>query len=394
MVIFKPFPGYRPVLKDGESIDDRISPPYDVISPEELRKLQSRPGNVTRITLRSVDGNYHEARKELDSWISEGLLQRDDDCFYLYEQAFKVSEKEYLRSGIVGVLKTEPYSEGNIIPHEETFPKVKEDRLKLLRDTETHCESIFGISEGLDEELQRDIAAVAEPVYETVDNNGVTHRLSLIRDDGVKKRIEDALRTQRILIADGHHRFETACSYGEENPDKESKQYVLATLVASNDPGLVVWPTHRLIRCRDFQEEPFISSLNEELETIECDGIKDMEYQMSQGADIGIILRSGRTFVAYVPEEDDPLRSLDTYVAQERIMNGILGRDNIDVDYEASLKKAEERMKTEDYDLAIVFNPPRMEKIWSVSLQGKRMPKKSTYFFPKIWSGFVYYRMD
>ena len=396
MVRFRPFSGHRPVLNDGESIDERISPPYDVISDDELRRLQSRPYNVTRITLGQVDGRYHAAREELDSWMGGGALARDDECFYLYEQVFSDGGREHVRSGLVGVLGTEPYSSGKVIPHEETFPKVKEDRLNLLRDTETHCESIFGISEGLDEELRERMAKEARPLFENVDGDGVRHRFSVLNDKSTVEAIASALEGQRILIADGHHRFEVACSYGQENPGTESKQYVLATLVASNDPGLVVWPTHRLLRCQDHLEEDFVKALRNEFEVIDCPDTDDMDYHLGQGADMGIILRSGEALALFTPEEDDPLLSLDTFIAQERILKGLLGyeQSKVEVSFEARAEVAKDRMKREDHDLAIVFKAPSIDKVWEISNAGKRMPKKSTYFFPKIWSGFVYYRMD
>ncbi len=395
MVKFLPFPGFRPSLKDGESIDERISPPYDVISADELKGLQSKPHNVTRITLRPVDGRYLAAREELDSWMDDGVLEQDGPSFYLYEQVFDDSGERYVRSGIVGILGTEPYSTGKIIPHEETFPKVKEDRLNLLRDTETHCESIFGISEGLDEDLQARISSDAVRVYETEDERGVVHRFSVISDNGLVDEISSALAEQRVLIADGHHRFETACTYGEENPEAKGKQFVMATLVASNDPGLVVWPTHRLLRCQDFLEDDFIESLRQEFEVIDCPDTDDLDYHLGQGADMGIILRSGMALAVFAEKHEDPLDSLDTYIAQERIMKGILGYDQgkVEVSFEALMDEAKRRMKHEDHDLAIVFNPPSLDKVWEISGAGKRMPKKSTYFFPKIWSGFVYYRM-
>lgn len=396
MVRFRPFPGYRPVLLDGESIEERVSPPYDVISDDELSRLKSRPRNVTRITLGPVDGRYHAAREELDSWIEEGALARDEECFYLYEQSFSDGGQGHVRSGIVGILGTEPYSSGKVIPHEETFPKVKEDRLNLLRDTETHCESIFGISEQLDEKMQERISKQARLLFETVDADGVRHRFSVIDDEETVEGIASAMEGQRVLIADGHHRFEVACSYGQENPGQESKQYVLATLVPSNDPGLVVWPTHRLLRCQDYREEEFVESLRNEFEVIDCPDTDDMDYHLGQGADMGIILRSGEALALFSPEEDDPLLSLDTFIAQERILKGLLGYDEgkVQVSFEARAEAAKDRMKREDHDLAIVFKPPSIEKVWEISRAGKRMPKKSTYFYPKIWSGFVYYRMD
>ncbi|NLU45736.1 MAG: DUF1015 domain-containing protein, partial [Euryarchaeota archaeon] len=146
MVEFLPFPGYRPELKADETVEDRISPPYDVIGPDHLERLQSHPGNVTNLTLRpDPDRRYHGARARLESLIADGSLKQDGDSFYLYEQTFDDKGVTRVRTGIVGILRTEDYAQGNVIPHEETFSKVKEDRLNLLRDVGTHLESIFGI---------------------------------------------------------------------------------------------------------------------------------------------------------------------------------------------------------------------------------------------------------
>ena len=152
MVTFLPFRGYTPPI--GSDITQRVSPPYDVISEQEKRRLQSLPGNITRITLGTKDGNYDAARKELDEWIEKGMLvQSSQDCFYVYRQTFVLEGKERTRTGIMGRLLIEPYEQGNILPHEETFSKVKADRLSLLEATEAHLESIFGIYEDMDRNI-------------------------------------------------------------------------------------------------------------------------------------------------------------------------------------------------------------------------------------------------
>ena len=150
MVTFLPFKGYRPRLQAGEKIESRISPPYDVIGDEYLKQLQSSQYNVTNLTLSpDADKRYTASRKLLDEMIAKEILLPDQPSFYIYDQRFTSGGKEYCRRGLVGILKTEEYSEGHIIPHEETFSKVKADRLNLLRDMETHLESIFGIFPGL-----------------------------------------------------------------------------------------------------------------------------------------------------------------------------------------------------------------------------------------------------
>ncbi|MFA7342037.1 MAG: DUF1015 domain-containing protein [Candidatus Methanomethylophilaceae archaeon] len=394
MVKFLPFTGYRPVLQDGEKIVDRISPPYDVIDDDYLQELQSHPYNVTRITLMPTDGRYHTAAAEWRRWRQEGRLKSDPaPSYYLYQQTFSTPSGVRTRTGIVGVLKTEPYEDGNVIPHEETFSKVKEDRLNLLRDTSLHSESIFGIFPGLGADLNERLQAQAQEVYEHQDADGVQHRYLAVNHPDLVKEVQDALEGQKMLIADGHHRYETALAYSLENLGEERKGYVLATLVAADDPGLVIWPTHRLVKVDGYHETSFLNYLNKTFQVQECP--RDELTGKLPGHDLALLTRSGKTLLLRYEDRSDPLWTLDTYIAQEKILKGQLGYEEgkAKVSFDAELHSVLKKMAKGGYDLAIVFNPPSLEKVWELSLMGKRMPKKSTYFFPKIWSGFVYYRM-
>ena len=394
MVKFLPFSGYRPALDDGEMISERISPPYDVISEEYLKKLQSHPYNVTRITLMPKDGHYKGSDAELRSWRQQGKLKVEAaPGFYLYQQTFDNGMGTMTRTGIVGILKTEPYENGNIIPHEETFSKVKEDRLNLLRDTSTHSESIFGIFEGFDDSINTRISSSARPLYEHMDREKVLHRFLLIDDSDLVKDIEKSLSNQKMLIADGHHRFETALAYSIENLGEEKKGYVLTTMVSAQDPGLAIWPTHRLVKVDGYHETSFISELNRTFK-LRSSTLEDLPALLPD-YDMALLLRSGKVFLLSYEDGDDPLWSLDTYIAQEKILKGMLGYEEgrAKISYDAEMDSTLEKMTKGGYDLAILFNPPSLDKVWELSLAGKRMPKKSTYFFPKIWSGFVYYRM-
>ena len=196
-----------------------------------------------------------------------------------------------------------------------------------------------------------------------------------------------------MLIADGHHRYETALNYALENPDDEKKQFVLATLVASDDEGLVIWPTHRLVTAEDISEKNSIKGISKNLALTETDrdgmvaGLKD--HMM------GLLFKSGACYFADYDGGDDPMWTLDTYVAQEKILKGVFKSDEgkAEVAYDAELPSVLKKMDEKQYDLAIVLNDPSLEKIWDLSMIGKRMPKKTTFFFPKIWSGFVFYKM-
>ena len=395
MVTFLPFKGYRPRLQAGEKIESRISPPYDVIGDEYLKQLQSSQYNVTNLTLSpDADKRYTASRKLLDEMIAKEILLPDQPSFYIYDQRFTSGGKEYCRRGLVGILRTEEYSEGHIIPHEETFSKVKADRLNLLRDMETHLESIFGIFPGLGDELNRKVENNIRLCARYVDKDGVEHRYSRLSDEAICKEITEKLKDQNMLIADGHHRYETALNYAKENPDNEAKQYVLCTMVAADDQGLVIWPTHRLIDAEDIGETSALKKMEKKMAMKEVTE-EEMEAQLKDHL-FGMIFKSGRCFLFDNKEQNENiLFELDTYSAQENILKGIYKSDEgkSKVSYDAELESVKKAMAEKKHDAAVILNDPKLSTIWDLSEKGKRMPKKTTYFFPKIWSGWVFYLM-
>ena len=395
MVTFLPFKGYRPRLQAGEKIESRISPPYDVIGDEYLKQLQSSQYNVTNLTLSpDADKRYTASRKLLDEMIAKEILLPDQPSFYIYDQRFTSGGKEYCRRGLVGILKTEEYSEGHIIPHEETFSKVKADRLNLLRDMETHLESIFGIFPGLVADLAKKVDNAARLCYRYVDGDGVEHRYSRVDDESICGEITEKLKDQNMLIADGHHRYETALNYAKENPDNEAKQYVLCTMVAADDQGLVIWPTHRLIDAEDIGETSALKKMEKKMAMKEVTE-EEMEAQLKDHL-FGMIFKSGRCFLFDNKEQNENiLFELDTYSAQENILKGFYKSDEgkSKVSYDAELESVKKAMAEKKHDAAVILNDPKLSTIWDLSEKGKRMPKKTTYFFPKIWSGWVFYLM-
>jgi len=394
MVTFLPFSGYRPSLKDGEDIVGRVSPPYDVIDEDRLKELQSKEHNITKLTLNPENGRYVNSRKELNAWIADGSLAKDDRSFYLYRQKFRSDGKTLIRTGIVGILRTEPYENGNVIPHEETYPGVKQDRLNLLRDMEAHLESIFGIFEGFDKELDAAIKKAAKKLYSFTDGAGVEHSYHKISDKAVTDAITKELKKQKMLIADGHHRYETALNYSQENPNSRKKSYVLATLVSSKDPGLVIWPTHRLLSLTSITEDDAIKKIGKAMNIKELTSADELRKELPKWQ-MGLIFRSGKCYLASYKNDGEPLWSLDTYVAQELIIKGVYGYNDgkVKVSYDAEIDSAVKKMTDGKYDAAVVLNEPLLRTIWELSSIGKRMPKKTTFFYPKIWSGFVIYKM-
>lgn len=395
MVEFLPFHGLVPALKNEEPIS-RVSPPYDVISPAELAKWQSYPHNVTKVTLGGVDGRYETAGRLLDDWLSKGVLKRDGpECYYLYEQTFLEEGAVLTRTGLVGILAATGYSQQGVIPHEETFSKVKEDRLNLLRGTQTHCESIFGVVDELSSFL--DHTKKADPVIEFKDMAGVSHRLIRISDVDSVEEIRKGLSQKRMLIADGHHRYETACKYAEENKNDRMKGYVLATIVASDDQGMVVRPTHRLLKGLHRDEDGLVQALTKDFAVAKRDDLDALLGSMtdSGGKDLGFVTRSGKMLLLRPKTSaNGALESLDTYVCEESIIKPIvLPDEGAVVAYDHDLGSVMGRLKKGEFDQAVLLSPPSLDLIWEVALSGKKMPKKSTYFWPKMWSGLVFYRM-
>ena len=217
MVDFRPFRPLIPRLGNGEAMIERVSPPYDIISAEELAILRSQRYNVTNITLGGVDGDYAQAGKLLAAWLEEGALAQDRrDSFYVYKQTFCQGEHCWQRTGLIGIMAARGYAD-EVVPHEETYPKVKEDRLNLLRGTETHCESIFGIFDEISARVKDLIEDQETKVLEFTDHQEVRHCLYRVCDPETVKAISEELRGKSVLIADGHHRFETASRYAQEN---------------------------------------------------------------------------------------------------------------------------------------------------------------------------------
>lgn len=394
MVDFRPFRPLIPCLKNGEGMIERVSPPYDVISAEELARLKAQRHNVTNITLGGVDGDYSAAGRLLDSWLKEGALSQDrTDGFYTYKQTFCQGENCWQRTGIVGVLAAKGYSEG-VVPHEETFPKVKEDRLNLLRGTETHCESIFGIFDELSASTKDLMDDKETRVLEFTDPQGVRHCLYRICDPAAVKAISEELRGKTVLIADGHHRFETASRYAQEHPDDERKGYVLATLVPSNDPGLLVYPTHRLVKELAVPAKEFMKKMGERFDILPMKDPSALESALKERgpSDIGLIVEGSSYLASPKKIPSDPMWEIDSYVCQEMVLKGDAWPSEPSVEYEHDTQKALSKVSS-GYRLMVLLRPPSVDMIWQLARQDRRMPKKSTYFWPKMWSGFVLYRM-
>jgi len=399
MIDFLPFHGLLPAIEGADRIEDRVSPPYDVIGEKQLSALKSKEFNITRITLGGDDKGYSKAAELLDSWIRSKKLKMDgQEAYYIMKQEFTQAGHRFIRTGIIGVLGVQPYDNGNISPHEETFPKVKEDRLNLLRATGAHLESIFCLYDRLDPRILKAINSKASTLFAVMDEQGTEHSLGRISDQHLIAELRTELSKKKLLIADGHHRYETALRYSTEHPDDAKKGFILATLVASNDPGLVVLPTHRIFKGIQISTDELLFHAAKFFAIWEVQTMDEMARLLSVNNRVclGVIMADGRKFIfelAWKPTED-PLWSVDAYVCEELVLKKILQKKGeVAVEYDHDATSVEGKVSAGGIGLAVILSPPKLDAIWKVASEGEKMPKKSTFFFPKVWSGFVAYLM-
>ncbi len=413
MVDILPFRGirYDPAAA-GTTLDQLAAPPYDVISPSEQNALYAKhPANVVRLILGREDDKYAQAARLFREWLASGILKAEETpSMYVYRQKFndpQTGRPVPERYGLVCLLKLEDYSTGRVLPHEKTLTGPKADRLDLLRATEAQFESIYGLFSDPDSAVRSFIQEYddREDVIERVDGLlGSTHKVERIADADAQAVLKELMADKAVFIADGHHRYETALTYQREAQAESPKpaDYILVTLTAFEDEGLLVLPTHRLVR--GIPEEKIAAlpsalarqfALSESrLETVEA----EIAAQSASGKiAFGVILPNAVHLA--VLTADPPAAS-----AAERLPVSLLGTlildkclgidvskvaDGSQVSYTRELSEAAQAVASGDAQAAFVLGRPSVAEVEAVSLAGEVMPQKSTFFYPKLLSGLV-----
>ncbi len=422
MAVVKPFRGvtYAEELCEKEGVDSLVAPPYDVISEKRRKALAGNPLNIVNVTLGHTENGYKEAASLFRSWLNRGILRRDENPFiYIYEQEFRVNASHPLqkRTGFVGLVRLEEFEKKIIMPHEKTMPKYSQDRLELLRACEANLEQIFGIyndaSSTIDHLLEENKKTEAL-LCQFTDFQDVTHRLWRIQDRTVESEIRHIMNPRTIVIADGHHRYETSLLYRREVREQLGDplepvpaDYVMMTLVNIKNPGLLALPTHRLVH--GLSEETirsFFSACEDYFSVNRFKNEEDMETFLgkSSGRTIGVYNKFTEEWGAITLKNDavmDELlgaenvnRFLDTSILHELVLKRVLGlseemqADN--VDYLKGSKDVFAVARQENhYQLVFVMRPTPLEEVERAVAHSQRMPQKSTYFYPKIWTGLV-----
>ena len=392
-----------------------VAPPYDVIDDDERAALLARSErNIVALDLpRDPDGGdpYESAARTLEYWRAAGILVDDEEpALWALEQGYTGPDgRPRTRHGLLARVKVQPYGAGRIRPHERTHPGPREDRLRLTRATRTAMSPIFSLYDDPEGAAWGAVAAhtAASPYDEVDDADGTRHRLWRVADPGAAAAVHDALAPAELLIADGHHRYETARVYAEEIGGEGEHEWVLMCLVALQDPGLTVFPTHRLLHGldagarealraaieRDWDVEPVNES---ELEPpARRDGVSVGYLDAHHRRPLQLTLRDPETVAAALPDKPDAYRRLDTAVLEALILEGALGMTEDDIShlrglaYARSTAEAIDLVSTGRADAAFFMGPTPVECVRDVAATGETMPPKSTYFFPKVPTGLV-----
>jgi uncharacterized protein (DUF1015 family) len=396
------------------ALADLIAPPYDVIDAEQRRLLAARsPYNVVHIDLPDGDDPYAEAARRLDRWRSEGALVRDPEpAIWALSQEFQAPDgASYTRRGFLSRLRIEPYGAGRIRPHERTHPGPKEDRLRLTQATDTNLSPILALHSdperrswtALERHVQRD------PWGEATDDEGTVHRVWRVTDEAAVAEVQAAVRDAELLIADGHHRYETAHVYADEVGGDGPHRYVLTCLVALEDPGLAVFPTHRLVRgLRPDQHEALATAIRRDFELEEVsrdelaperDGAPTLQLGYMDSylrRPFRLTLRDQAIADAALPGKPDAYRRLDTAVLEALVLKGALGMTDHDIAelnglaYARHPAEAIALLDDRTYDAAFFLRPTPVEQVREVAVAGESMPPKSTFFYPKLATGLLF----
>jgi uncharacterized protein (DUF1015 family) len=385
-----------------------VAPPYDVIDAAQRAELLARsPHNVVEIDLPAGDDPYAHAAEVFERWQEEGILVRDDaPALWALEQDYTGPDgRRRTRHGFFARVKVEDYGPGRIRPHERTHPGPKEDRLRLTRATHANLSPIFSL---YDDPAGAAWGALAphlegEPWAEVTDEDGTTHRLWRVADPQAAAAVHAVLADKELLIADGHHRYETARVYHAEG----GAGHVLMCLVALQDPGLTVFPTHRLLtrisdreRLRETIERDFEVAPTDELEPA-GDGPVRMGYlDAHHRRPLMLTLRDPAIAAEALPDKPGPYRALDTAVLEALVLQGALGMSEDDIshlnglDYARDTAQARERVEHGEAEAAFFMRGTPVSQVRDVAATGESMPPKSTYFFPKVLTGMVFNLLD
>jgi uncharacterized protein (DUF1015 family) len=432
--------GFRALRYNLGAIDadpaDLLAPPYDVIDADEQDALYERhPANVIRLILNrqhdsdtAENSRYTRAKRHMMDWLAEGILVQDaEPGLYAHHQTFTdATGTEHTRKGFLGAVRLATYDEEIVLPHERTLRGPKVDRLELMKACDSNLSPVFFLYDDPDRKVDAVLEAnlaVDDELDVATEHDGIRHQLWPVLNAEAQAEIADILEGTQVLIADGHHRYETALAYrdfrrevAEEPTEDAPYEYVMAYMVNIHDPGLQVFPTHRVVHgvedfdagelidklesagvfkvrrlAQDLFDEPL--RLKEKLESAGETGPSFMLLSKEAEGPILVQYTGDETADIFDADTPEPVRRLDVSILHEGIIDRMLGiskeaqEAKTNLRYIKNLDDALAAKDGDDVQLVVLMNPTPVEQVVQVCKSGGKMPQKSTFFYPKILSG-------
>ena len=417
MANVKPFKALRFTQKAGD-ISQLVCPPYDIISEEErLSYLATNENNIIRLELpRETDDFYKAAENTLQKMMADGILKNDEeDAVYVYEIEFTVNGERNKIRGIITRVELAEFSKGIVLPHEETLSKAKQDRFNLMNATLCNFSQIYSLysdEKRVTDTMVNNAVENITPVYEFTDKEGLIQRLWIVTGN-VATKICDSFKDRKLYIADGHHRYETALNfrnYCRENGIKaDNADCCMMMLVSLQNEGLVVLPTHRIVRnlesfdinkvvadCGEYFDISEIAKADVDSALKEKYNSQNKSFVLYDGEKYRLLtLKDMSVMNELLDGSSDAYKGLDVNVLHLLILEKLFGIDKENManqknlTYTKFIDEAVSAVDNGDADCAFILNPTKVEEIRDVAGANEKMPQKSTYFYPKLITGLV-----
>ena len=416
MAEVRPFNALHYELRSVPSLGTVTAPPYDVIDGvQRAELLQRSPFNVVELDLPMASGEgsdrYMHAAETLEEWILTGILTQDRfPTMWALSQEFRGPDGHtHVRNGILARVRVTDYGAGMIRPHERTQPGPKLDRLELTRATRFNLSPIFSLT-SRDAWPQIEPATANEPWAEVTDIEGTIHRLWPVADEAIHDAVTAKLEGAELLIADGHHRYETARSYMAEVGGDGNHCYTLMSLTGLDDAGLTVYPTHRLLSglaanadIRDHLINGIHAAFDvtetdrDGLDPAEMDGLGCFGFADGvSGRYYRLRLADPASLERLMPDRSEAYRQLDAAILEQVVLHDLLGLSEADVEakkglaYAHTVDEAIRKLDDMSHQAAFFMRATPIEQVRAVSGAGETMPPKSTFFYPKLLSGMAF----
>lgn len=419
MAEIKTFKALRFTDKAGD-IAKNVCPPYDIISDSgRVKYLNDSPYNIIRLELPKGENPYDDAGKTLKKWLDDGILAQDEkEGLYIYEEEFEAYDKKYTIRGMICLVKLEEFSAGVVLPHEETLSKAKNDRFNLMSATYCNFSQIYSMYIDDTNEISAKVNEIGNrtPDVEFKSDDGITQRLWVSQNDADNEYITSRFKDKQLYIADGHHRYETALNFkkkmleeGTVVSDADGGNYVMMFLIDIDNPGLVIFPTHRLVRdLENYDENRTVEGIKKYFDVEKINGIEKMSetlrnssdkrtYAYYTGKDYYYLcrLKDDAVVKQKLPEKSEAYCSLDVTALHTLILEEAFGIDKENManqknlTYTRDFDEAIEKVKDGTFQCSFILNSTKIHQIKDVALAGEKMPQKSTYFYPKLITGLV-----